>query len=420
MIPVHVCRIWLGLVSIVLLCAASDRAQAQFTRGFDTTVAPVVTSQELRAQPRLWVLEVSYKPMRMIIAEITDRKTGEKKRQFIWYLVYRVVNRPLRQLEDASETATVNQFDGPPGPPIFAPSFTLLTDDGGVQVVYEDEILPEAQAAIMRRERQVLKNSVEVVGPIPPIAESGAPEAALYGVAMWSGVDLTADFFTVIMSGLSNGYMYVQGPVPYDQLRQLAAEGKVLITDQVWDGQSDWIGANELDGLFDEKKAAQPNTKESSWYYAIAPDRVEPESLPPIWRKTLIQKYWRPGDELDPDETEIRAFGDPRWVYRADDMAGLSTLPAAPVDKTPGKKPVAVPKRPLWETQSPAGAKKPADKPKKDDAPPVMEPGPEQPKPPTTVEPKPAAKPPAGGSSILGDFFKKLDRAAKQKPESKP
>ena len=35
-----------------------------------------------------------------------------------------------------------------------------------------------------------------------------------------------------------------------------------------------------------------------------------------VLRKTLVQEYWRPGDELLQDEREIRSVGEPQWIYR--------------------------------------------------------------------------------------------------------
>jgi hypothetical protein len=81
---------------------------------------------------------------------------------------------------------------------------------------------------------------------------------------MWRNVDPDADFFSVFMQGFSSGYRQTTGP-----------DGKPL-----------------------------------------------------IWRKTIMHEYWRPGDEAEQREREIRRLDepkpsdqprhDPRWVYRAD------------------------------------------------------------------------------------------------------
>jgi len=77
-------------------------------------------------------------------------------------------------------------------------------------------------------------------------------ERSLDGVATWRGIDPTVAKFKVFMSGLSNGYRKVEGP-----------EGKELIQ-----------------------------------------------------RKTLVQEFWRPGDEFEQNEQEIRVVETPKWIYR--------------------------------------------------------------------------------------------------------
>ena len=124
-----------------------------------------------------------------------------------------------------------------------------------VSQIYADSIIPQAQAAIIRRERQQLKNSVEVVAPIPPAtAKDEAEQPWIYGVAMWRGVDPQTDNFTVFLTGFSSAYRKVTGP----------------------------------DGV----------------------DRIE--------RKTIVQEYQRPGDQFDEKEVEFRPVDRPQWIYRPD------------------------------------------------------------------------------------------------------
>jgi len=104
---------------------------------------------------------------------------------------------------------------------------------------------------------------------------------------MWQGVDATTDFFTIYMTGFSNGYIVRKGP-----------DGKPL-----------------------------------------------------AWRRTIEQQFWRPGDRFDEREYEFRrrrrpkseakSKGEktpqvddgPRWIYRPDASskpaeAGTVTQPA--------------------------------------------------------------------------------------------
>lgn len=250
----RVVRFQAPLVAAVLVCsglqfpsvATAQRAERQLM-----TAPAQATVEERTSQDDFWVLEVTYKPVRMVTVDVTDPKTGETKRETIWYLVYKAVRPPLEQRNLGAEQP-VNELDPPlVAPPRFVPQFELVTEDEGRQQIYLDQIIPEAQAAINRRERGAYKNSVEIVGPIPE--ESTADEEkALYGVAMWRGVDPETDRFTIYMTGFSNGYKIVPGP----------------------DG-------NNI-----------------------------------VLRKTLVQKYWRPGDEFNAREREVRHDGDPQWIYR--------------------------------------------------------------------------------------------------------
>ncbi|HTI52408.1 MAG TPA: twin-arginine translocation signal domain-containing protein [Planctomycetaceae bacterium] len=218
---------------------------AAIAPGVETVVSPLVTGEESSAQPDLWALEVRFKPVRMIYSEITDPGTGKSAKQLVWYLAYRAVVRPGSRVGDA--TAELRER------PVFVPEFTFVTEDDGKQKTYQDRILPEAQAAINRRERHKYKNSVEIVGPLPEVTPEGAKVLkSLDGVATWTGIDPNTDFFSVYLTGFSNGYKTGKGP----------------------DGQ-------EI-----------------------------------VLRRTLMQKFWRPSDRFDQTEDEIRLKDEPNWIYR--------------------------------------------------------------------------------------------------------
>jgi hypothetical protein len=274
------------LAAALGLLVAGGPAEAQSNRGFDLTLAPDATGEELTSQSDFWALEVTFKPMRMIWVDVTDPKTGRRKRELFWYLCYKAVNRPQTQQRDESDTTPLNDEDPPPSPPLFVPEFILMTEEKTGNKIYRDVVVPEAHAAILKREKRTardprFKNSVEVVGPIPAPASPGSEEEeAIFGVAMWRGIDLRTDNFTVFMNGFSNGYKVANGP-----------NGEQLVL-----------------------------------------------------RRTIVQDFWRPGDEPKPDEREIRREGDPRWVYRPDD-----------------------PKSPVGEAVSPVGDDEAADEPAEND-----------------------------------------------------
>jgi hypothetical protein len=266
----------LALALGVSVLATSGSAQTTPEEaGFLAKLPSTATGQEMTEQSNLWVMEVRLKPMRMVTANITDPKTGEQKRTLVWYVVYQAVNRPLTGPTNVRDTVPVNEFDPPPGPPQFVPAFTLVTNDNGNVRVYEDEVLPEAIAAIEKRERRPYPNGVRVVGDVPEAipydAENEPREQIIEGIATFRGIDPETDYFTLLGTGFSNGYKMGDRP-----------------------------GGGE----------------------------------PLVWRKTLVQKYWRPGDRFEQNEGEFRFRGEPTWTFRPDEvedpLVGIEEPPAEP------------------------------------------------------------------------------------------
>ncbi|QDT26577.1 hypothetical protein Enr10x_18810 [Gimesia panareensis] len=245
--------------SCLVLLTGGIQAQAQqnkLTRGFTIKADLTATGEERAAQKSLWVLDATFKPMRMIRMDLTNPKTGKKEKTLVWYLVYKCVLRPLERPGTTSDLTPQNAEVPPLGPSLFVPEVTLITNDNGQQTIYPNQILPEAEAIINQRERREFKNAVDIIGELPPETPADAKsENAIYGVCVWTGVDPNTDYFTILFSGLSNGYKKVEGP-----------DGKELTL-----------------------------------------------------RKVLVQQYWRPGDQFGQQEQEFRPKGNPYWVYLPDD-----------------------------------------------------------------------------------------------------
>lgn len=134
----------------------------------------------------IWVLEFSYRPVRMIEVDIPG-----KGRRMVHYLYYRVVNRSGK-------------------PRRFVPQFTLIDDQGKR---YDDVVLPQAVKNIQAREdpRIELLGAVNVMGMIPPSTKEGVDDA-IYGVAVWDTLDFKADSFKIYVRGLSDGSQTVNPP----------------------------------------------------------------------------------------------------------------------------------------------------------------------------------------------------------------
>jgi hypothetical protein len=256
----------LAACSSLVLFSGGTPAQAQknnLTRGFTIKADLAATGEERATQKSLWVLDATFKPMRMIRMDLTNPKTGKKEKTLVWYLVYKGVLRPL-ELPGKTNDLTPQNAEVPPlGPSLFVPEVTLITNDNGQQKIYPNQILPEAEAIINQRERHTFKNAVDIIGELPPETPADAKaENAIYGVCVWTGVDPDTDYFTILFSGLSNGYKKVEGP----------------------DGKEQ------------------------------------------ILRKVLVQQYWRPGDQFGQQEQEFRPKGNPYWVYLPDNPAQAAQM----------------------------------------------------------------------------------------------
>lgn len=245
--------------SCLFLTSQGNQVFAQkntLNRGFSISPDLVATGEELASQKSLWVMEAVFKPMRMVRMDLTDPLTGKKEKTLVWYLVYKCVLRPIERPNSTTEFTPENAEVTPPGPPLFVPEITLITNDNGQQKIYPNQILPEAELIINQRERRQFKNAVDIIGELPPETPADSKEEnAIYGVCLWTGIDPGTDYFTVLFSGLTNGYKNVEGP-----------DGKTVTL-----------------------------------------------------RKTLVQQYWRPGDEFGQQEQEFRPKGKPYWVYLPDD-----------------------------------------------------------------------------------------------------
>ena len=141
-------------------------------RWIDAAVLP-------RDNQKIWVLDFAYRPLR-----ITPVETAKGRRD-VHYLYYQVVNH----------TGV---------PRMFVPQFTLVTDTGKR---YEDTVLPQAVKKIQNREDPSIQNlhgAVDIMGLIPPSTKQGIDDA-VFGVAVWEGVDPRADKLTIFIKGLSDG-----------------------------------------------------------------------------------------------------------------------------------------------------------------------------------------------------------------------
>jgi hypothetical protein len=238
-------------------------------------------SSDVKFRRDVWCLEFSFKPLRMIEVDVPTAAGGGRERKLVWYLVYKVRNtgQVLRPVEGEGNIYTAEMAKG--GPVRFLPKFILESNDRGgdgqrVSKAYLDRILPAAVAAINEREMpgRTLLNNVEISEQPIPVSD-GRIDRSVWGVATWTDVDPRIDFFSVLVGGLTNAYRWEDVPGGY-RPGDLPGKGREFA------------------------------------------------------RKMLQLNFWRPGDELLQDESELRygvplgkadLYGVPdgvayRWVYR--------------------------------------------------------------------------------------------------------
>lgn len=230
----------------------------------------------------VWCLELTFKPLRMLAVDVPTREGGIE-RKLIWYMVYRVRNTGAALAPKVQEDGQFVTESQGTEEVRFLPSFVLSTQDRDaatnqrVRKAYLDRVIPAALEPIRRREFSTgkLLTSAQMAQQKLPI-EEGRDAHGLWGVAMWEDVDPTTDYFSVYVRGLSNAYR--------------------------WD---------DPEGAFEVGNA--------------------PATGREFTHKVLQLNFWRPGDEYEEDEGEIR-FGVPtgkanlydgagegvnyRWIYR--------------------------------------------------------------------------------------------------------
>jgi len=182
----------LGLLPLLLMLAAVGLAAA--INPNERLVKPESNAQDAddihSPTSKVWVLDFKFKDPRLIKVDVPGR--GQK---VCWYLWYQVINNTSL-------------------PRTFIPDFELVTTDR--HTVHHDQILPKVQDAIRQLEDPTdylkIKNSVTIAAePIPPSKKDAEPRAVT-GVAIWDDVDPDSNYYTIFVSGLSNGWAVTDDP----------------------------------------------------------------------------------------------------------------------------------------------------------------------------------------------------------------
>ena len=173
----------LGLVPLALAVNPNER-----------TVKPEANVQDAddikSPTSKVWVLDFKFKDPRLIKVDVPGR--GQK---VCWYLWYQVVNNTSQ-------------------PRTLIPDFELVTHDR--HTIHHDQVLPKVQDAIRQLEDPTdylkIKNSVTIAADPIPVSRKEAEPRAVTGVAIWDDVDPDSNYYSIFVSGLSNGWAVTDDP----------------------------------------------------------------------------------------------------------------------------------------------------------------------------------------------------------------
>ena len=179
-----------------------------------------------RDKQGIWVLDFSYKPLRIKTVDVPG-----KGRLQIHYLYYKVVNRTG-------------------APRMFVPQFIMVNEKGQK---FEDGVVPQAIPLIQGREDPAipLLGAIGIIGMIPPSTKPNVDDA-VFGVAVWEKWDTKADRFSIYVRGLSDGYKEVP-----NETGKPVAKYKTLKIDFIRRGDEHNISEKEI----------QPNDPPYEWVY---------------------------------------------------------------------------------------------------------------------------------------------------------
>lgn len=166
---------WMTLASLGLaLCMAASVAPS-----------PLAAAPEPAVLPPTGVWELSFKNYAPERLEVTEKG----KKVTYWYMRYTVTNNTGKDV-------------------LYTPEFQLITDTGQAITAYKgvDRSIFKKIKALYKS--QLMESPFEILGKVLQ-GEDNARD----GVAIWSGVDADARYFTILVQGLSNETSTVKNPL---------------------------------------------------------------------------------------------------------------------------------------------------------------------------------------------------------------
>ncbi len=185
-------------------------------------------AKDVSFRREVWMLEIKYKPLRMIWADVPSPE-GRMFRKQIWYIVYQVTNpgktfRPVEkddELNNLDVSGKLYKLETVDKPVRFTPVFTLEThnrlvkEKPGFSKAAVEQYIPIVLPAIRDREdpKRELLTSQEMAQREIRVGET------LWGVATWQDVDPSSVWFSVYVEGLTNAYKWTDDPAKYTAFR---------------------------------------------------------------------------------------------------------------------------------------------------------------------------------------------------------
>ncbi|NIL97664.1 MAG: hypothetical protein GTO53_08330 [Planctomycetales bacterium] len=258
----------------------------------------------------IWQVQITFKPLRMIYVDL-PQPNGKMKRELVWYMVYRITN-PGKHLTPVQgeqkqfhpgewKIERANDYEkmyAHIGPHRFTPIFLLRThrdqklsiDESSVE--HLDQILPVARRAIYLRERpncsfDEFYDSAGMSGE-QVVVSTDRQVTSRYGVVTWIHVDrplgpdgqldltrkVDVDFFTIQIMGLTNAYRW-QDPPPG------AAKGTGRTFEYKTLEFTFYRPGDQFDAREDEIRWGVPGHRRYRWVYRPAVANYRPHGLKP-------------------------------------------------------------------------------------------------------------------------------------------
>jgi len=163
----------------------------------------------------VWALEIKYKPIRMIWADIPGPDARMQRKQ-IWYIVYQVTN-PGKVYRSEEQDDKLFKLVEIAKPVRFAPVLTLEVHNilrkevEGSAKGQVEKYIPIVLPAIRARED---KNREFLTSEQMALKELRVGET-VWGVATWQDIDPNNVWFSVYIEGLTNAYRFSDDPAKY-------------------------------------------------------------------------------------------------------------------------------------------------------------------------------------------------------------